>query len=246
LPPGTAADAIWSHFPTPPGEPIASGTKFHYAEATTQHLIDDFAEGASATFTVELPGQVPGMGRQDHSLAEIAVESPALDQSFVEAGWIVENNNNPKLFVFWWKHGNPQCYNECGYVQDGRGLQPGTTLEVGSVITLKWRHHNSKWWLYVNGDKSGYYPDKQWKGEFTSTTLVKVFGEVAIDKGVPVCDDMGNGLPPTDADAASVTFVSFVEGPPVKLVKGVETPKHNYTVELTGDTSMRYGGPGDC
>jgi hypothetical protein len=170
-----------------------------------------------------------------------------MDYSYIEAGWIVTRHSDPQLFIFWWDQGVPKCYNQgCGYVQDGSGIQPGQTLPTHTTITLTWKHTSGKWWLLVNGERSGYYPDDQWTGDFTSTGFAQVFGEVAVKDGQQVCTDMGNGHLAAKRRAAAVTDVSFVGGPDVTLVRDVDDPSHNYTMVLTSDTSMRYGGPGLC
>ena len=229
--------------PVPPGAPLAAPYDYYYGAAETQQLTSDYAAGASATFTVEHPKQVPS----GHSLSELAVESPAMDYSYIEAGWIVTKNRPPRLFIFWWIKGAPQCYNQgCGYVAKGAGVQPGAKLRAGTTVTLTWQHVGDKWWLLVDGQRSGYYPDALWSGAFTETGFAQVFGEVAVKDGQPVCTDMGNGKAAARPTAAAVTDVSFVDGPPVALVKDVDARAHHYTLVLTGDTSMRYGGPGDC
>jgi neprosin-like protein len=238
-PPG----AVPASHPGFPGLRSAATWDYHYAAAETQQLSQDYARGASATFDVEHPGQV----RTGHSLAEIAVESPAMDYSYIEAGWIVTPRQAPQLFIFWWDQGLPECYNQgCGYVAQGPGLQPGATLEPHTTLQLTWRHARGKWWLIVDGKRSGYYPDDQWTGDFTSTGFAQVFGEVAIKDGKPVCTDMGDGRLADTRRAAAVSDVSFVGGPAVTLLPDVDEPQYNYTLRLTSDTSMRYGGPGLC
>jgi neprosin-like protein len=235
--------------PGPPDAPsTTAGVDFYYAAGAISGDIDDpYAKGVTATFTVEKPRQVPGGARSDHSLAELAVENPAMTYSYVEAGWIVRNGAPPKLFIFWWDEGTPKCYNQgCGYVQKGPGIQPGTELDRGATIALTWEHRHSKWWLEVDGKKSGYYPDNQWTNPFAETGFAQVFGEVAVDQGYPVCDDMGNGKDSSRARAASITSVAFLDKPPVPVVYDTDDPAHGYTVSITGTDSLRYGGPGLC
>jgi hypothetical protein len=226
---------------------VAASDFYYAAGEISGDVADPYAKGATATFTVEKPKQVPGGSRSDHSLAELAVENPAMTYSYVEAGWIVRNGKGPKLFIFWWDEGTPHCYNQgCGYVAKGPGLQPGAALERGSTITLTWRHKHHKWWLEVDGQRSGYYPDDQWTNPFVETGFAQVFGEVAVDQGFPVCDDMGNGKDSSRSRAATITDVAFLDKPPVTLGYDIDDPDHGYTVTLTGPESLRYGGPGLC
>jgi hypothetical protein len=235
--------------PVPPRAPAsipgASGpadVAYHYAAGEISAPAGQYGDGASGTFQVEHPKQVPN----GHSLAEIAVEDPAMDYSYIEAGWIVQHNSAPHLFIFWWLQQVPECYNQgCGYVQDGPGIQPGAKLKIGSTITLTWQHQDSNWWLIVNGKKSGYYPDSQWSGAFTQTGFAQTFGEVAVVKGRG-CHDMGDGKLGSSKKAATITDVAFTDGPTVSLVKDVDDPTFNYTMALTGANSMGYGGPGLC
>ncbi len=156
-------------------------------------------------------------------------------------------DKQPRLFIFWWDQGTPKCYDlGCGFVLKGPGLQPGTTLPTGSSLSLGWRHKHHKWWLTVDGQRSGYYPDDQWTAGFPAAGFMQVFGEVAVDQGFPVCDDMGNGKPAARSRAASVTDAAFAGGPSMALKLDIEDPDFGYTVKVTGQDSMRYGGPGLC
>jgi hypothetical protein len=239
----TASGGLSAAIPLPPNLGQSATFDYFYAAAATQQLNGDYAKGASATFVVEHPKQV----RTGHSLAELAVESPAMDYSYIEAGWIVTPHEKPQLFVFWWDQQVPKCYNQgCGWVQDGDGIQPGATLRAHSTLKLAWRQQHGDWVLYVDGERSGYYPDSQWTGSFSKTGFAQVFGEVAIKDPKPVCADMGDGKPGDDPDAATISDVSFVHGPPVDLRYDLDDPGHNYTLDLRSGTSIGYGGPGVC
>lgn len=230
--------------PVPPGMHGfgPADTQYFYAAGEVQEPSGTLANGATATFTVEHPKQVPN----GHSLAELAVEDPAMDYSYIEAGWIVQHNKAPHLFIFWWLQNTPECYDQgCGYVQSGNGIQPGAKLKTGSSITLTWQHSDGNWWLIVNGKKSGYYPDSQWSGAFDQTGFAQTFGEVAVVSG-NICHDMGDGKPGASKKAATITGVQFVGGSAVALVKDVDDPAENYTMAVTGADSMGYGGPGLC
>lgn len=249
VPSASSAGVAPRVLPMPPSAPSSSpggagpgAVAYHYAAGEISAPSGEYGDGATATFTVEHPGQVPN----GHSLAELAVESPAMDYSYVEAGWIVESNKAPHLFIFWWLSGTPECYDQgCGYVAYGKGIQPGAKLTTGSTLKLTWRHLGTNWWLIVNGERSGYYPDSLWSGAFTQTGFAQTFGEVAVAKG-QTCHDMGNGKLGSSKKAATITNVGFMDGPSVALAKDVDDPTYNYTMALTGTSSMGYGGPGLC
>jgi hypothetical protein len=226
----------------------AAGFTYYYAEAFQSFASGAYRSRLAATFTVHHPGQVVNSPkRADHSLAEIAVRAPNLKFTFVEAGWMqAGTKTKPQLFVYWWRHGNGQCYNfGCGFVRAGHGLRPGRPLNPGARIRLSWSHHNHKWWLAVNGKTSGYYPDKLWNGDFTQAEGVQLFGEVAVKRGVRGCDDMGNGRWPGNPKSAKVFDVSYNRGT-VDLRKGTVTAPKRYRLTLTGNRSFRYGGPSIC
>jgi hypothetical protein len=230
--------------PASPAPPVArAGTTYHYATAVPQTLTTK-ATGAAATFTVHHPKQVRS---GSHSLAEIAVAAPNLNFTYVEAGWTVESGQPTRLFVFWWRNGKPHCYNfGCGFVDRGKGLRPGVALKAGSTIRLAWKHKSGKWWLFVNGKQSGFYPDRLWDGKFTGTKWFQVFGEVAHGSGHALCEDMGNGKLPSNTTSAKVTEVRFFNGAPVQLSTSTTDSGNNYRLRITSKTSFRYGGPGDC
>jgi len=221
----------------------SSDTTYKYAAVGTQSLLHA-ARGGSATFTVHHPRQV---WSGDHSLAEIAVRAPGRQFNYVEAGWIVTPGEPTRLFIFWWRDGQGHCYNfGCGFVSKGPGLQPGTRLTLGSKLRLTWSHRNHRWWLVVNGRRSGYYPDRLWDGTFTGTKWFQVFGEIAHQPDQSLCDDMGTGRTPWVPGSGWAGRVSFVDGPNVHLSREVAAPADNYGLRLTSQNSIRYGGPGRC
>jgi hypothetical protein len=229
--------------PTPSGATYRSTYDYKYASAATQTL-KYAARGASATFTVHHPGQVRS---GDHSLVELAVAASGMRFTYIEAGWVVDPGEPTRLFVFWWSNGKAACYNfGCGFVSRGPGIQPGARLAVGSTIRLTWSHVRNRWWLFVNGRRSGYYPDRLWHGGFTRTKWFQVFGEVAYRTDQRLCEDMGSGRRPSLRGAARVSKVSFVDGPNVHLSKYVADTADHYDLRLTTQNSFRYGGPGRC
>jgi hypothetical protein len=236
---------------TPPGEtrPPATATTavdwtYSYAAAYQSFSGGERPTRLHASYTVHRPRQVrPG----DHSLVEMAVEAPGGKRSFIEVGVRTFGPSKPKLFVFWWFKNKPRCYDfGCGFVRKGTGLKPGSTLKPGATIRLGWVHERHKWWLVVNGKRSGYYPDRQWKGRFRSAGAVQVYGEVATRKGRRICADMGSGRLPGSKRSARVFDVRYPGGPPVALAKHLDYPRRNFRIRMQGGDAFRYGGPGVC
>ena len=233
---------------TPP--PLRAGgviPGYHYASAYTQLLAPEApAAGVAASFTVHRPGDVR-RNRREHSLAEIAVHSSATHRSYVEAGWQVFRGGPPRLFVFRWDRGDPKCYDfGCGFHDRGPGKRPGSKLKVGSAISLAWVHINGKWWLYTDGERSGFYRDRLWHGGFPAASFASVYGEVRVNPKHRFCADMGNGLPAADPSSAAIFDVGFFGGPPVTLSESFVDTASNYTLQFTAANAFHYGGPGPC
>lgn len=218
----------------------AAGYNYFYASAQSQNV--SRARGAKARFTVHQPSQVQLPG--EHSLAEIAIRGPR-SGDMVEAGWRTDATGRTRLFVYWWKNGQPQCYNGCGFVERGRGIKPGTVLEAGSAINLKWVFKRGKWKLKVNGDLAGFYPKRLWDGRFKRPKLVQVFGEV-VSSSLRPCANMGNGRSAWRRGSATIRRVNFVKGPRMKLRQGVTSSDSGYSVRMLNRRALRYGGSGLC
>lgn len=228
--------------------PSAGGVTpgYHYGATFTQVLPDgQHSRGVRATFTVHRPKQVKGSKGQ-HSLGQIAVGDTG-NRAFVEAGWR-QYVDGPRLFVFWRPaDGSGTCYDfGCGFRDRGPGKRPGVMLKPGTRITIGFKFQNRKWWLMVNGKRSGFYPTRLWNGTFTSSDYSSIFGEVYTKRSQRLCADMGNGKRAKRVKAAKVTDVRFYGGPEVQLSVSPDSDLRNYSVKLTGDTSFRYGGPGRC
>lgn len=222
-----------------------TATGYHYGATYTQILDGEPSRGLRATFTVHRPGQVKGRKGQ-HSIGQIAVSNIGT-REFVEAGWR-QYRDGPRLFVFWRPtDGSDTCYNfGCGFQDRGPGIRPRSRLKPGSTITIGFRFSDRKWWLMVNGKKSGFYPARLWDGTFTRSDYASIFGEVYVDPSQRLCADMGNGRRAGKRSAARVRRVAFYDGPPVQLSRADISDLENYSVRLTGDNSFRYGGPGAC
>src|ERR1043166_7959030 len=152
----------------------------------------------------------PALGIGDfHSLAEIAVESGDGKQ-IIEIGWTIDLGVNgdlqPHLFSYHWGDGQGSCYNACGWVQMSSTKPPGMRLIPGEAHTCEIKLVGSDWWLFLDGEGMGYYPQSLWGGRYTVAGLVQWFGEIAANVAAP-CTQMGNGKLGTDA--GSTTFVDM-------------------------------------
>jgi hypothetical protein len=218
---------------------------YHYAAAHTQTLATQ-AKGLRATLSVHHPRQVRS-GSGQHSLGQIAVGQRA-DGSYLEAGWR-QHVGKPRLFVYWRPaDGGETCYNfGCGFRPRGRGLRPGAALRPGSEISVAFQHLGNKWWLKVNGTKSGFYPDRLWSGRFTGTDFAQLYGEVYTAPRQRVCADMGNGMRAHNPRAAYMKEARWLGGPALRLHQARSVVEvHGYTYVQTSRNSFRYGGPGEC
>lgn len=230
---------------------------YKYAGAIQRYRKGKRARGVSATFTVHKPKQ--GRWRKgDHSLGEIALARPGGNPrrpSYIEAGWIRgmgTKDARPRLFVYWWGlKGGPRCYNmRCkGFVRSGKGLRPGAVLKPGSKVRVGFVHRNNKWILRVNGKRSGYYPDRLWKGRFKRIKFAQVFGEtvyVGRKKSRGRCIDMGSGRFPKNKRSARVFKIRVNGKPKPNFRRYAVTKPRQYGFKRTSRTSFRYGGPGPC
>jgi hypothetical protein len=252
--PAAAREADAPTLPPPPsyaGPLTRAGTGdvgnpgYHYAAAHTQVLARQ-ARGLRAVLSVHRPAQVRGRLGQ-HSLAQIAV-GQTRDGSYLEAGWR-QHIDGPRLFVYWRPAtGGDTCYNlGCGFHRRGTGLRPGAALTPGSEVSLAFQHKGDKWWLKVDGQRSGYYPDRLWDGGFTGTDFAQLYGEVYAHRRQRVCADMGNGISSSDPRAAYVRDAEWLGGPPLRLHRATTVREvHHYAYRQTSRDSFRYGGPGEC
>ncbi len=253
--PGSAdardADPASSPPPSDAGQLARTGrsdignTGYHYAAAHTQ-VLETPADGLRATLSVHKPRQVRGRIGQ-HSLGQIAV-GRTRDSAYLEAGWR-QHIGVPRLFVYWRPaDGSDTCYNfGCGFRPKGPGVRPGSPLTPGAEIKVAFQHVDNKWWLKVDGKRTGYYPDRLWRGTFQGTDFAQVYGEVFTEPGQKVCADMGNGRLARSAGAAYARDVAWLGGPAMKLRRAPTVREvHAYGYRQTSDSSFRYGGPGAC
>ncbi|UYM06868.1 neprosin family prolyl endopeptidase [Solicola gregarius] len=225
--------------------------RYKYATAGQYYRKGKYPSGLFASFTVHKPKDVK-VRKGDHSLAEIALARPGSNPnrpSYIEVGWVRGNHDGKvRLFVFWWGlKGNPHCYNfACkGFVRAGKGIRPGAKLKPGSKIRLGWVHRKNRWNLYVNGKRSGYYPDRLWKNKFERISWAQVFGEVAYSGGKGRCIDMGNGKLARKHKGARVWNMKTRGKSTAHFTKWGEV-RGQYGFKRLSGKAFRYGGPGPC
>lgn len=251
LDPPPSVDPAASHTSTPAGkaghkEPplmpgqISTAALTYFYGTSYQYAV---ADGMSANMTVAQPFLASA---DFHTLAEMAAQS-ADGRQIVEVGWTVDRGLNgdtkPRLFVYHWVDRTPSCYNGCGFVQYSPTIQPGAWLGNGThSFTIQ--HYQGNWWIRLNSEWIGYFPDSLWGGRYTRTGLHQWFGEVAANSGAP-CTDMGNGLFASSTSATSISAMSNINGPAVSKSTSATSPAF-YSALSTGTASMRYGGPGAC
>lgn len=236
---------------------------FEYAGAANTDQLD----GASVNMQVIDPVRDPLYDY--HSLAELAVsktingkqqtiEVGITDDAVVNGGCTPQPSckDRPFLFVFHWIDDVPQCYNGCGWVDNGAvALNAGADLSsmVGTNRRARIEYFSGNWWIAFDNQWIGHFPGTRWTNAgvvgFTNTTLQQSFGEIVSSDDL-TCGDMGTGVmaagAPTPAGASLGSFNKVLGG-----VASLETYNYNYATKpakwgfaaLSGST-FRYGGPG--
>lgn len=204
--------------PTPVGVVAPKGFPGDVAHHASTYLYVTYAQdvtsanaGAGATM---LQGD-PGIAAADaHTLGEIGVSS-ADGRQIVEIGWhidpLVNNDAQPRLFVFHWVDGQPTCYKGCGFVQVSTTRTPGMRVVAGQSADYAIKRQGTDWWLYYQGDALGYFPGSLWPTGYPAAGRVQWFGEVAAGSSEP-CSEMGNGERGTSPGATTMTSLFVVDG----------------------------------
>ncbi|MFI7602683.1 neprosin family prolyl endopeptidase [Actinoplanes sp. NPDC049681] len=229
----------------PPAPPLAGAVAaggnvyFHYAVGTQTGDTD----GSWANLSIAKPE----LDHDDfHTLTEIAMQS-ADGRQIVEVGWTVDRTVNgdddPHLFVYYWKDRQPSCYNACGFEMYSKTVKPGDTLPTGSQKRFGIQHSGGVWWIAYDSEWIGYFPDKLWNGTYTRAGLTQWFGEVAASSAAP-CTDMGNGYPATNDAAGRIGSISMTNGPEPRAA--VRATSEYYSVLSLSDRTFRFGGRGAC
>jgi hypothetical protein len=225
------------------------------------------ATGAQVTMTVHKPKL---LGWDWHSLAEQSIADSA-NANIVEVGWTVDpitnGDSNPHLFVFYWVNGVADQYNHNFTPQVGATLLPGTTLTVGTNITVSFEHYDitngcdpvnctNGWWMKAalgaaTPTFQGVYPDTNWTSHGVTTFKgvtggqVQEFGELAA--GItPTQSHMGSGVLAGATQGASMTGYTTLGGgatAPAFNTSHTDEPDRWKLANATS-TSFNYGGPG--
>lgn len=208
-------------------------------------------------------------GSDAHSLAELAV-ADSTQSNIIEVGWNVDpgvnGDSNPHLFVYHWVAGVQQCYNGCGWVDNGAvALNAGGTLTAsdGTAAGLKqmWftiRHSvgtcgasASGWWIaayYSTGTTQdiGCYPDSRWAGGLTNFTRILGFGELAAATTTPT-SWIGSGQCATVANVNTTAILSSLQTG-AGLVSGTwfATDSTKWSVNSLSGATGYFGGDSTC
>ena len=196
-----------------------------------------------------------------HSLQELAIQSPGLDQ-IVEIGWTVDRSLNgdiaPHLFVFHWVDGEPTCYNGCGFVQTPTRIVPGMELPSGGFSTFQIEHNDvdRRWEFSLDGTMFGYFPDSLWSGSSDpdwGTTFrlrfFQTFGEVASITSSPPCNQMGTGKFAESPASSAISGFTLLGPTPTEedlFMPGflLQTTPEWYNIDRVTPTGFWLGGPG--
>lgn len=194
-----------------------------------------------------------------HSLAEVSAQD-ALQEQTVEIGWIVyEEDQTPRLFVFYWTDGTPRCnperrahYDCQPFVSTSHLIKPDMALPVGATVDLGIAHVDSGptagWHFFYDGADFGYLPDSAWNVRFRSVETGMWFGEVAGSTATR-CSAMGNGRGGSDTGATSFATLQYAargERPTNAAVQLVQTETSRYEATFGAmqyRAPVRFGGP---
>ncbi|BBG98888.1 Protein of Unknown Function D [Prunus dulcis] len=227
--------------------------------------------GAQAGFNVWNPAAY----NEDNSIAQIwVVRGNGKALNSVEAGWIRMNprDNRTLLFTFWTGDGyqSTGCYNlECpGFVQTSKKFALGVPIspisgyngkQYDTFISIYKNTNSGHWWLQVQNEAIGYWPDTILPNLRGSAELVSWGGEIydSQAEGHHTSTQMGSGHFPDEGfgkasyvrnlqymdDSSPLTFKD-----PAGLLTSVTKPScYNLIVkDKTPDmgTHFYYGGPG--
>ena len=207
--------------------------------------------GASAGAGAKMLQANPALAAGDaHTLGEIGVSS-ADSRQIVEIGWhvdfLVNDDVQPRLFVFHWVDGQPTCYNGCGFVEVSTTHRPGMRVTPGEIADYGIELRGTDWWLSYQNVDLGYFPGSLWPTGYTASGHVQWFGEVAAERAEP-CTEMGTGAKGLDPAAARMTDLYLVTpgGARETANAGVGTVSSSayYDIGQTTPSSFAFGGPG--
>lgn len=226
------------------------GSCYYYGSAA----FSTTADGGGMTNSIDNPAYV-NTGGSGHTLDEIAVQGGANNGNIVELGWLVssdqEGNNNPHIFVFHWKNWAGTCYDGCGWQQWSNTYHPGMDIgtAVGKQVYIGYVFYQGNWWAWFDDQWMGYFPGSEWNGQYTKTSLIQWFGEVASANGIPPQTNMGDGQLPAATSAATMTTLCDVDAKAwVCWYRDQQslsrTVAKYYDISRVAFGATRYGGPG--
>lgn len=209
-----------------------------------------------------------------HTLVEIDAETgTGATRNIVEVGINADKNmfanDDPHLFVFWWKNGVGQGYNGAGFVNyTGAGASPyhpGDSLSglVGTSCAIGIEYTSGNWWASFCGKWVGYFPGNSpgtstannlwYPSTYTAATKTQWFGEVASSYNEP-CTDGGNGRQGNTVPGGAynpATFPAYVSSaafpggsPTVSMTNYITPVTGKYTQTVVSGRTFYYGGPG--
>jgi hypothetical protein len=225
------------------------GECFYYAGASDSRT----AQGGGLTTTIEKPSYDNG-GGPGHTLEEISVQGGPREGNIVEIGSSVSTdqfgNADPHLFVYHWLAWAQTCYS-CNWHQYSNTYYPNMDLSsfVGHSVYNGYVYYQGNWWAWFNDQWVGWFPGSLWKGQFTNSTQVQWFGEVATQNGEPPLTQMGDGLFPSNPAAAPMSTMCDVDAAAwvcyyYDQQSLYQTAPQYYGVLHTGFGAIRLGGPG--
>jgi hypothetical protein len=222
---------------------------YYYAGASDLRT----AQGGGLTTTIEKPAY-NNSGGPGHTLEEMSVQGGPGEGNIVEIGSSVSTdqfgNADPHLFVYHWLAWASTCYS-CNWVQWSNTYYPGMDLAsfAGHSVYNGYVYYQGNWWGWFNDQWVGYFPGSLWKGQFTNSTQVQWFGEVATQNGEPPLTQMGDGLLPGNPAAAPMSTLCDVDAAAwvcyyYDQQSLYQTAPQYYGVLHTGFGAIRLGGPG--
>lgn len=153
------------------------------AMATYMYVADiDNTQTTSAYVNLPVNAQTIGTA-PNHSLFEMSMSDDSVFPAVIEVGVTTDlslnGDTNPHWFVFSWRNGFAQGYDDQSHFVSAIGsfwstpltLSEGTSARVGFVYSA------SNWNLYLSGTLAGYFPGSEWSGAFTASVDTEVFGE---------------------------------------------------------------------
>jgi len=124
----------------------------------------------------------------EHSLFEMSMSNMSGSSgNIIEIGVTTDiglnGDMNPHWFVFSWINGTGQGYDANSHFVSQIGSFWTTSLASaeGTSAEVSFQYSSSNWWLYLNGTAAGYFPESEWSGAFTASSVTQVFGEVYYD-----------------------------------------------------------------